>query len=198
MYEALSKLLSIKNNGQTANLKNELRTIKMTKDDIVSSYFVRISWIRDELQAIDEAKPKKELVIVALLGLPKSWSSFASGISCWKDTPSFEQMWNACNQEEARISLANHKKEEDEDNTSNAYYANHNKKGGYKKFKGPKKKVDLSKIECYNCHKMGHYKSQCPENLRNKKREREHGNVVDEVPPKKNKTEESEVKDLYY
>jgi len=41
-------------------------------------------------------------------------------------------------------------------------------------FKGPRKKVDLSKIECYNCHKMGHYKSHCSENPRNKKREREH------------------------
>ena len=44
---------------------------------------------------IDEIVPKKELVIAALLGLPKSWSSFASGISSWKDTPIFEQMWNA-------------------------------------------------------------------------------------------------------
>jgi len=30
------------------------------------------------------------------------------------------------------------------------------------------------------------------------RREREHANVVDEDQPKKNKTEESEVKDLYY
>ena len=32
--------------------------------------------------------------------------------------------------------------------------------------------------------------------IRNKRRERERANVVDETPPKKNKTEESEVKDL--
>jgi len=44
----------------------------MTKDDTISSYFVRISCIKDELQAIDEIVPKKELMIVALLGLPKS------------------------------------------------------------------------------------------------------------------------------
>jgi len=56
-------------------------------------------------------------------------------------------MWNACRQEEARISLVNNKKEEEENN-SNAYSAHHNKKGTFKKFKGPKKKVYLSKIEC--------------------------------------------------
>lgn len=191
MYEALSKLFTIKNIGQIAILKNELRIMKMTKDDIVYSYLMRISRIRYELQAIDEVIPEKELVIL------KSWSSFASSISSWKDTPSFEQMWNACSQEDARISLANYKKEEDEDNSSYAYSANH-KKGGYTKFKGPKKKVDLSKVERYNCHKMGHYNSQCPENPRNKRREREHANVVDEAPPKKNKAEESEVKDIDY
>ena len=54
MYDALSRLFTIKNIGQVASLKNELWTVKMTKDDTVSSYFVRTSRIRDELQAVDE------------------------------------------------------------------------------------------------------------------------------------------------
>jgi len=37
MYEALSKLFTIKNIGQVASLKNELRTTKMTKDDTMAS-----------------------------------------------------------------------------------------------------------------------------------------------------------------
>lgn len=41
---------------------------------------------------------------------------------------------------------------------------------------------------------MGHKKIQCPKIPRNKKREREHGTIVDEAPPKKSKIEESEVK----
>lgn len=60
MYEPISKLFTIKNIGQITSLKNELRTIKMTKDDIVSSYFIRISRIRDELQAIDESEMKSK------------------------------------------------------------------------------------------------------------------------------------------
>ena len=62
----------------------------MTKDDIVASFFVRISRIRDELQAIDEIVPENELVIIALLGLPPTWSSFASGLNSWKEAPTFE------------------------------------------------------------------------------------------------------------
>lgn len=78
MYQDLSKLFTIKNIDQIASIKNELTTIKITKDDTVSSYFVRISKIRAELQEIDETVPEKELMIVALLGLPESWSAFGS------------------------------------------------------------------------------------------------------------------------
>lgn len=69
MYEALSKLFTIKNIGQVASLKNELRTTKMTKDDNVASFFVRIARIRDDLQAIDEIVPEKELVINCIIGI---------------------------------------------------------------------------------------------------------------------------------
>lgn len=105
-------------------------------------------------------------------------------------------MWNACSQEEARVSLVNNK-EDEEENISNAHSAHHKKKRNFKKFKRPKKKADLLKIECYNCHNMGHYKSHCLRIQSNKKREREHANVVDEAPSKRNKTKESEIKDLF-
>jgi len=76
---------------------NESWHISEEEDDIVSSYFVKISRIKYELQVITEVVPERELVIVALLGLPKYWSSFALGIRSWKHTPTFEQLWNAWN-----------------------------------------------------------------------------------------------------
>lgn len=80
---------------------------------------------------------------------------------------------------------------------SNAYSAHHKNKGSFKKSKGPKINIDISEIKCYNCHNMVHYKSDCIENPRNKKREREYENIADEGPPKKKKKEEYEVKDLF-
>jgi len=50
--------------------------------------------------------------------------------------------------------------------------------------KDQRNKVDLSKIECYNCHMMGHYKNQCAKNPMNKKRDNEQANITDEAPPK--------------
>lgn len=82
------------------------------------------------------------------------------------------------------------KKENGEENNSKAYSSHHKKKGTFNKFKGPKNKVDLSEIECSNCHKMGQYKNQCNENPRNRNRDRGQKNITNEAPTKKNKAEE--------
>jgi hypothetical protein len=54
MYDALTNLFSVKNIGQVTSLKNELRDMKMNDDDRITLYFVRISQLRDQLQAIEE------------------------------------------------------------------------------------------------------------------------------------------------
>ena len=77
---------------------------------------------------------------------------------------------------------------------SNAYVVHH--KG--KRLKGPRKKVDMSKIECYQFHKKGHYKSDCLKNPRTKKRGRDQANFVEEGDSKKFKLEESDFRDLHY
>lgn len=70
------KLFTIKNIGQVASLKNELRNTKMTKEDTVATFFVRIARLKDDILAIDEIVLDKELVIPAILGLPPYWGAF--------------------------------------------------------------------------------------------------------------------------
>ena len=62
MYDALTNLFSVRNIGQIMSLKNECRDMKMNDDDSITSYFVRISQLRDQLQAIEEIISEKELV----------------------------------------------------------------------------------------------------------------------------------------
>jgi hypothetical protein len=52
MYDALTNLFSVINIGQVMSLKNELRDMKINVDDSITSYLVRISQLRDQLQAI--------------------------------------------------------------------------------------------------------------------------------------------------
>ena len=47
MYDALTNLFSVKNIGQVMSMKNELCDMKMNDDDSITSYFVRISPLRD-------------------------------------------------------------------------------------------------------------------------------------------------------
>ena len=47
MYDAITNLFSVKNIGQVISLKNELRDMKMNDDDNITSYFVRISQLRE-------------------------------------------------------------------------------------------------------------------------------------------------------
>jgi hypothetical protein len=53
MYDALTNLFSVRNIGQVMSLKNELCDMKMNDDDSITSYFVRISQLRDQLHAIE-------------------------------------------------------------------------------------------------------------------------------------------------
>jgi len=54
----------------------------------------------------------------------------------------------------------------------------------------------MSKIECYQCHKIDHYKSNYLDNPKNNKRNKDQANFVEEGCPKKNKVEELDIRDL--
>jgi hypothetical protein len=90
MYDALTNLFSVRNIGQVTSLKNELCNMKMNDDDGITSYFVRISQLKDQLQAIEEITSEKELVNIVLNGLPKTWDAFAASMNTRKEYPTFE------------------------------------------------------------------------------------------------------------
>jgi hypothetical protein len=103
MYDALTNLFSVRNIGQVMSLKNDLCDMKMNDDDSITSYFVRISQLRDQLQAIEEITSEKELVNIVLNGIPKTWDAFAKSMNTRKEYPTFEELWTCCAQEESRI-----------------------------------------------------------------------------------------------
>ena len=96
MYDALKNLFSFINIGQIMSLKNELRDMKMNDDDSITSYLVRISQIRYQLQAIEEIISEKELVNIVLSGLPKMWDAFFASMNTRKEYPTFEEIWTLC------------------------------------------------------------------------------------------------------
>jgi DNA integrity scanning protein DisA with diadenylate cyclase activity len=90
MYDALTNIFSVRNIGQVMSLKNELCDMKMNDEDIITSYFVRISQLRDQIKDIKEIISEKEMVNIVLNGLPKTWDAFAASMNKRKEYPTFE------------------------------------------------------------------------------------------------------------
>jgi hypothetical protein len=76
------------------SLKNELCDMKMNDDDSIASYLMRISQLRDQLQAIEEIISEKELINIVLNGLPKTCDAFSVSMNTRKEYPTFEELWN--------------------------------------------------------------------------------------------------------
>jgi putative lipoic acid-binding regulatory protein len=175
MYDALTNLFSVRNIGQVMSLKNELRDMKMNDDDSITSYHVRISQLRDQIQAIEEIISEKELVNIILNGLPKTWDAFAASMNTRKEYPAFEELWTCCAQEESRINAKEKSQKKYEDQDFKTKFKNKKKFGLRKK---PNQEKDMSKIQCFNCRIYGHYRNHCPE--LKKRKETDEASVVEE------------------
>jgi hypothetical protein len=163
MYDALINLFLIRNIGQGMSLKIELRDMKMNDDDNITTYFVRISQLRAQLQAIEEIISEKELVNIVLNGLPKTWDAFDASMNKGKEYPTFEELWTCFAQEESRISAKEKPQNKYNDQAFTTKFKNFRNKKKFGSRKKPNQEKDMSKIQCFNCRKYGHYKNHCLE-----------------------------------
>jgi hypothetical protein len=76
MYDALVDLYRNDNTGRKLHLKHQLQVVKMSSEDTVVDYLMKITQIRDQLAAISETFEDVELVNVALRGIPRPWEPF--------------------------------------------------------------------------------------------------------------------------
>ena len=150
------------------SLKNELHDMKMNDDDSITSYFVRISQLRDQIQVIEEIISENELVNIVLNGLPKTWDAFSTSMNKRKEYPTFEELWTCCAQEESRINAKEKPQNKYDDQAFTARFKNKRKFGSRRKTNQEK---DILEIQCFNCQKYGHYRNQCPEIKKRKKHE---------------------------
>jgi hypothetical protein len=162
----------------------------MNDDENITSYFVRISQLRCQLQAIEEIISKNELVNIVLNGLPKTWDAFAASMNTRKEYPAFEELWTGCAQEESRIREKEKPQNKYDDQAFTTRFNNFRNKRKFGSRKKPNQEKDMSEIQCFNCRKYGHYKNHCP---KMKKRKETHEALVfkEKEPSKKIKQVET-------
>jgi hypothetical protein len=172
------------------SLKNELHDMKMNDDDSITSYFVRISQLRDQLQAIEEIISENELVNILLNGLPKTWDAFAASMNTRKEYPTFEEIWTCCAQEESRISAKEKPQKKYDDQAFTTRFNNFRNKRKFGSRKKPNQEKDMSEIQCFNYRKYGRYKNHCPK-LKKRKETHEASVAEEKLPSKKTKKDET-------
>jgi hypothetical protein len=143
-------------------LKKQLRTLKMGKDEPISTFFSKIAQTRDKLTTIGVAVDDDDHVQTTVDGLLDSWETFLSPVNVREVQPNFEILWHDCLEEEGRLKSRN-------EPSTMRDHALSVKAKRWKKFpqqKGKGKKPQgkhshffshLSKIRCFNCKRLGYY-----------------------------------------
>jgi hypothetical protein len=155
---------------------------------------VRISRLRDQLQAIEEIISKNESVNIVLNGLPKTWDAFATSMNTRKEYPTFEELWICCAQEESRINAKEKPQKKYDDQAFTTRFKNFRNKKKFGSRRKPNQEKDVSEVQCFNCRKYGHYMNHCPK-LKKRKEKREASVAEEKESTKKTKQDE---RDLFF
>ena len=90
MFKALEVMFEINNTSRILTLKNQFSNIKMKKGEMITSYFMRITDLRNQLLIFRHNYDRKDLIMVSLNGLPLSWENFRQGIGAHPELPKFD------------------------------------------------------------------------------------------------------------
>lgn len=108
IYDKLVKLYFISTSGQTISLRNKLYKIRISKNEDMATYIMKISQIRDQLQGLEEIIYDLEMTTYVINDFPLEWSSFATIVYSRNDIAPFYELWAQFILEETRL------KEEDD------------------------------------------------------------------------------------
>jgi hypothetical protein len=129
MYDALKNMFERNNTNIDLTLKHQLQNLKMTKDDTIATFFMKISEIRDQLGAIGEIIIDNYIFMITLNALPRHWEPFIQSINRREYLPQFDHLWANCTQEETRLIVRGVK---DSHHDENQYLASHAERGKIK------------------------------------------------------------------
>jgi len=85
----LVELFSVSTVGEVISLRKELYKLRISKEEGIASYVMRISEIRDRLQDLGEIMSYKEMTTVVLNALLEEWGNFTSSIYGKKEATPF-------------------------------------------------------------------------------------------------------------
>ena len=143
---------------------------------------MRISQLRDQLQAIEEIILEKELVNIVLNDLPKTWDAFSASMNT-RSIPHLKNFGLVVHKMNQGLSQKRKSQKKYDDQVFTTKFKDFSNKNKFSSRKKPNQENDMKKIQCFNCRKYCHYKNHCPE--LKKRKETHEASVVEEREPSK-------------
>src|SRR6202522_3225275 len=147
-FQKKSRMISV-------DLRRRLQQEKCVEKGDVRAHFSKLRTMREDLASMGHPPSDDDMYAIALGSLPPSYDSYISAVSATSSvlgtTITADALMTTITDEYDRR-LLNSKSGKKEDNV-----AFHSHEGSSKGRKGGSKKD----VECFNCHKKGHYKADC-------------------------------------
>jgi hypothetical protein len=85
------------------NIITQLKITRMQKGETIQEYFSGISQFKEQLEEIEDTIDGYELIMTTLNGITRPWDAFIQIICAKKENLHFDNIWEECVQEEARV-----------------------------------------------------------------------------------------------
>jgi hypothetical protein len=141
----------------SVDLRRRIQELRCAEKGDMISHFATLRTMREDLAAMGQPLNENDFYAIILGSLPGSYDPYISAVNATSSvlgkTISADDLMLTVTEEYERRNLKNKTGKKD-DNA--AFYSNDSEKGERGGSSSKKKKV-----ECHNCHKKGHYKSEC-------------------------------------
>jgi hypothetical protein len=103
MFDSLTIMYEGNNINRKRNLRTQFKNTKMKKGETILDYFSRVTHFKEQSEAIGDKLDEYEFIMKTLNGLTRSWDAFIQIICARKEKLQFDNLWEECVQEEARV-----------------------------------------------------------------------------------------------
>src|SRR5487761_336488 len=156
-WDTLKRIYEDRSKALVADLIRRFRNKRCEEDESIRSHFEFLADLREQLAAMGKAVSDDDYTDTLLASLPASYDGPVSSMSasaCLGTKALTSEIFEQFILDEFERRQVRTKQPETKDE---ALAADSSKRQG----KGKGKDKDRSKVECFNCHKTGHYKSEC-------------------------------------
>ena len=143
----------------SVDLRRRIQELRCAEKGDMLNHFATLRTMREDLAAMGQPLSENDFYAIILGSLPASYDPYISAVNATSSvlgkTISADDLMLTVTEEYERRNLKNKSGKKDE---NSAFYSNDSEKDGKG---GSSSKSKKKNVECHNCHKKGHYKSEC-------------------------------------